>query len=461
MFTIISTCVKILCMDTIVAVATSLTSGGVSIVRLSGEKAVLIAKQIVSCKQPLNFLNEPNKMQLVNVKFDGVSDKCLIVYFKAPKSFTGEDVVEFHLHGGTKLTLNVVNKLIELGAKMAEAGEFSKRAFLNGKISLDEAEGIVDIINAQSDAELEAASKLSSGEFYSFVKTSQNVLLESLANLDVLIDYEFDDITLQNTLKNTNLNLQNLHKNLTQTLNSFKQGKLIKQGIDLALIGATNAGKSSLLNAMCKNEVAIVSNIAGTTRDVVKESIIYKGVKLNILDTAGIRETNNKIEKLGINKSFKTASDSDIILYLIDSTKQKLKNELDFVKNLNKEKLILVYNKIDKMNNVKILDGFDYVKISAKNKINIETLLDLILKKAGSEKVTNSSIVITNERHFNLVKKAINHLSEAINLIVENETIELISFALQGAYNALGEITGEVGADKIIDKIFESFCVGK
>ena len=450
-------------MDTIVASATPLSNGGVSIVRLSGDKACELASEIVEKNNSLSFLNNPRTMQLVKLNLNGITDKCLAVYFKAPFSFTGEDVVEFQIHGGAKLTLKVINKLIDLGTKEAEPGEFSKRAFLNGKLSLDEAEGIVDIIIAESDAQIEAASKLSSGEFFEFVKSSQSILLDALANLDVLIDYEFDEEVGETAIKKIFDKVTKLKQSLQTTLNSYNQGKLIKSGLNVAIIGATNAGKSSLLNAIAKSDVAIVSNIAGTTRDVVKESVVYKGVKLNFLDTAGLRDTTDVIEKLGIDKSYKAAVSSDIILYLVDATKKLDKSEIEYIKTLEASKTILVLNKIDgkTLEKAEKIQHLDCCEISAKNKINIETLLDKILDKVKFENISNNSLVLTNERHFKLVKKSIDRLTEVEELINNNETIELISFALQGAYNALGEITGEVGADKIIDKIFESFCVGK
>ncbi len=450
-------------METIVAAATPLSNGGVSIIRISGDKACEIARKVLSDNKPLTFLNEPRKMQLVNVNLNGLTDKCLAVYFKSPFSFTGEDIVELHLHGGAKLTLKVLNKLIEYGAREAEAGEFSKRAFLNGKISLDEAEGIIDIINAESDSQLEAASRLSSGEFFDFVKASQNILLEALANLDVLIDYDFDDEIGGATLKKVYDKVTNLKTKLFSTLNSYEQGKLIKAGLNVAIIGATNAGKSSLLNAIAKSDVAIVSNIAGTTRDVVKESIVYKGVKLNFLDTAGLRTTSDVIEKMGIDKSYKALETSDIILYLVDSTKPLDKTELEYINSLESKRTIVVLNKIDE----KLLEKgtqitkLDKCEVSAKDKLNIDYLLNKILEKAKVETISNKALILTNERHYKLVKKAIEHLKEVETLINSNETIELISFTLQSAYNALGEITGEVGADKIIDKIFSDFCVGK
>ncbi len=450
-------------METIVAAATPISSGGVSIVRLSGDKAVDISSGIIEKNKPLTFLSEPRHMQLVNLSLNGIKDKCLAVYFKAPFSFTGEDIVELHIHGGAKLTLNVINKLIELGARGAEAGEFSKRAFLNGKISLDEAEGIVDIINAESDSQIEAASKLSSGEFYNFVKSSQATILNALASLDVLIDYEYDDEIGQHTLNDIFNKVSVLRGDVEKTLNTYKQGKLIKSGLNVAIVGATNAGKSSLLNAMCHSDVAIVSNIAGTTRDVVKESIVYKGIKLNFLDTAGLRETSDKIEKLGIEKSHKTASESDVLLYLIDVSKPLDISEQKFIGELDKNKTILVLNKIDKQKNANLskFKNFAQIEVSAKNNLNIVKLLDQIVKKVESGELPQNAIVLTNERHYNSVKKCVERLVEAEELIKHHETIELISFALQGAYNALGEITGEVGADQIIDKIFSEFCVGK
>ncbi len=449
-------------METIVAQASALSSGGVSIVRLSGDKAKEIASQIIECKKPLYIFDEPRKMQLVNVVAQGIVDKCLVVYFKAPESFTGEDIVEFHLHGGVKLALTVINTLVSLGARMAEPGEYSKRAFLNGKISLDEAEGIIDIINAESESQLKTASKLSSGEFFNYIKSKQATILDATAHLSVLIDYEYDEPDGDKVLSEIFDSIKALRAELTKTLASYKQGRLIKSGLSVAILGATNAGKSSLLNAICGSEVAIVSAVAGTTRDVVKESIIYKGIKLNFLDTAGLRETGDEIEQIGIQRSYKTASESDFILYVLDSSSDVSPRELDYVNDLNENKTIIVFSKIDKPQklNRKLFHGFNSVDVSAKNGVGIKELLDLVVKMSAGEE-PQTEFVLTSERHFALTEKCVKALTEAENLINTHDSLELIAFNLEQAFNALGEITGDVGAEKIIDKIFSDFCVGK
>ncbi len=306
-------------MSTIAQISTPLGSGGIAIVRISGEDALKIGRSLFYSKKLQNSDITPRLLYLGDFDLGDAKERCMMVYFKAPYSFTGEDVVEFQIHGGEYLATKVLDRIVEKGASLAQNGEFSKRAFLNGKMSLDEAEATIDMINATSDAEIKASSKLAEGSLFKQVKKIQDDLKNGVANLEVALDYpEHDDEAMSEQavveiLKNSLETLKNLEK-------TYKNGEKIKFGIDVAIVGKPNVGKSSLLNALLKEDRAIVTDVKGTTRDTLKETVNYKGLKINFIDTAGIRESDDIVEKIGVEKSKKTIEQSDIILFVIEGS---------------------------------------------------------------------------------------------------------------------------------------------
>ena len=449
-------------MKTIVAISTPIGSGGISIVRMSGSNSFSIAKKMISKIKGDSKIFEPRKMYLCKIDADKFSDMGLVVFFKGPESFTGEDMVEFQLHGGAFLADGILKKCLSLGAEMAEGGEFSKRAFLNGKTSLESLEGIIDLINSESNEQAKAAFALSSGEFYKEIVALQKALTNTLASVDVALDYPDEDLEIDNS-KIVRENLKQIKDKIEQLISSYSEGKIIKHGINCAIIGLPNAGKSSLLNALLNENRAIVSSIAGTTRDVIKESFVINGLKVNLIDTAGINNAKDEIEKIGVERALDEAQRADVVLFLIKNKKKFSNDDKKLLEQLKNKNIIIVKNKKDISINEKIKfpENFDLVEISAMTKENVNLLKEKIYSKFAREKKQNSGIIITNERHFASLKKALKSLDEILNLDFSITNFEIVSMLIQNVYNALGEITGEVGSDKIIDEIFSKFCLGK
>lgn len=443
--------------DTICAISTPIGSGGIGIIRISGEKAKDIANKIL--EKNINE-NEIRKMELNKVNCEKFSDTVLSVYFKAPNSFTGEDIVEIHSHGGILITQRILEQLIKCGARLAENGEFSKRAFLNGKLTLDKAEGIIDMINAESDAQLVSASNLMNGHLTKDIQIKQQVLTDILAEIEVIIDYPEHDIEYQTIekFKEKITNLKNEIENLEKT---SQTGMLIKNGINVVLLGSPNVGKSSVMNALLNYNRAIVTNIAGTTRDTITESYVYNGVKVNLVDTAGIREnTTNEVELIGINLAIESIKKADIILFIIDGTRKLNSDEEEIIKKLSNKKVIAVINKSD-LTTLSFNLDFPQISISAINRTNVDELKKLIYDTVIYKNVFSNEILITNTRHKVALQNALKNLDDALNTLTETEQLELVSIDLYNAFSNLGEITGETNKENIIDTIFTKFCLGK
>lgn len=441
---------------TIAQISTPLGSGGIAIVRISGEKAIEIAFKVFYAKNLNKDSIEPRKLYLGKFSLDqGATEKCMMVYFKAPYSFTGEDVVEFQIHGGEYLATKVLDVLLKNGCALAQNGEFSKRAFINGKMSLDEAEAMIDMINATSDAELKATSLLNSGELYNTVKSIQNNIKDCLVDLEVTLDYpEHDDeeISIQK-IKNVLLDCKQKLSNLK---NTYQVGEKIKFGVNVAIVGKPNVGKSSLLNRLIGEDRAIVTNVKGTTRDTLKETITYNGLKINLIDTAGIRESDDIVEKIGVEKSLECINNCDIVLFIADAS-QPLDGEDEMLLNLVKQKnVIYVMNKTDKQV-VTTLDGA--ILVSATENINIEKIKQQILEKTKLNKIDFSQLYITNKRHLDAINEALCAIEKAIEST--NLTCDLVDMETKNVWRILGKITGETATESIIDGIFSKFCLGK
>ncbi len=442
--------------DTIVAISTPYGKSGIGVVRISGKDSLKIGKKMFSpLKKDAEFA--PNCLVLGRVNLGDASDLGFMVYFKEPHSYTGEDTVEFQCHGGIVVTQKIVEKAISLGAKLANPGEFSKRAFLNGKMSLDQAEGVIDTINAESESELRASSSLQKGILTKTVQELQEKLIDLMSEIEVNLDYPEHDIEYA-TKEKIKAETEKIYQKITDLLSTQKQGRLIKNGINIAIIGKTNVGKSSLLNALIGSEQAIVTDIEGTTRDIVIGTTEYSGIRFNFLDTAGIRKTDDKVENIGIQKAKQALNESDIVLLVIDASKdldEQDKENLEITKN---KKRIVVLNKIDLKQKVN-LSG-EIIKISAKQNINIEDLKKKIYDLSLDGCVTNSSIILTNTRHVEILKEAKILIEATLKTIMDN-SLDLVSLDIRQVYEKLGEITGETTNEKVIDKIFSKFCLGK
>lgn len=439
---------------TICALATPIGTGGISIIRISGNDSLNIAKNFFVSKH-IDFENiKPRYLYLGNFISSEVKDQVLMVYFKAPFSFTGEDVVEFQFHGGQLLAQKILQSLLTK-CSLAEPGEFSKRAFLNGKISLDEAEGISELILAESDTQLKAAEILQSGKLTEKVVEMQNKITDLLAEIEANLDYP-DDVEEEQLFEKSESLLKKLDFEINEILENSKNSNLIKSGVNVAIVGKTNVGKSSLLNALLGEERAIVTNIEGTTRDTIKEKIFIDGVTVNLIDTAGLRESDDIVEKIGIEKTNQEIKNADIVLLVLDLSRELKQDEIEMIKNLKNRPHIIVGNKSDIKN--KKFD-FDYIEISAKNNENISEIKKQIIEKTISGKIDFSKLVLTNERHLSILQNTKQKIENALNGQIVNLDIE--AFILKDIWKELGKISGTTEDEKIIDLVFSKFCLGK
>lgn len=439
---------------TICALATPIGTGGISIIRISGNDSLNIAKNFFVSKH-IDFENiKPRYLYLGNFISSEVKDQVLMVYFKAPFSFTGEDVVEFQFHGGQLLAQKILQSLLTK-CSLAEPGEFSKRAFLNGKISLDEAEGISELILAESDTQLKAAEILQSGKLTEKVVEMQNKITDLLAEIEANLDYP-DDVEEEQLFEKSESLLKKLDFEINKILENSKNSNLIKSGVNVAIVGKTNVGKSSLLNALLGEERAIVTNIEGTTRDTIKEKIFIDGVTVNLVDTAGLRESDDVVEKIGIEKTNQEIKNADIVLLVLDLSRELKQDEIEMIKNLKNRPHIIVGNKSDIKN--KKFD-FDYIEISAKNNENISEIKKQIIEKTISGKIDFSKLVLTNERHLSILQNTKQKIGNALNGQIVNLDIE--AFILKDIWKELGKISGTTEDEKIIDLVFSKFCLGK
>lgn len=430
-------------MKTIVALATPPGNSGVAVIRISGEKSKEILTKLIH--ENLDF--EPRKMYLKNVYAGEIVDRCLVVFFASPYSYTGEDVAEIHSHGGYFLSQKIIDTTIELGATLAGKGEFSKRAFINGKMSMDQAEGVMDLINAESEMQAKAGSSLLQGKLKEVITNYQNILTDILAEIEAKLDYpeyEYDD----NETKNLKERLIDLRSNLENLIDESKSGLIIKNGIKVAIVGAPNVGKSSLLNALSKTDKAIVTDIAGTTRDVIEAEYEYNGIIFRLYDTAGIHESDDVVEKIGINRALKAIDDCDIVLKI---------STLNNICNIKTNKpTIEIFNKADIYN----YNDDKYIYISALTMKNVEKLKQLIFEKTVKEDFNSNKLYLTNTRHIECVKKAKKAIDNVLKIFDET-TMDIISSEIKSAWYSLGEITGVTSDENIIDKIFSKFCLGK
>lgn len=430
--------------DSIAAISTPSGTGGVAIIRVSGEDALKIGRAMFG-----QFPAEPmpNYMYAGKISGDGFTDFGFGVYFRAPRTFTGEDIVEFHCHGGVQISRGILKKALLLGARAAEKGEFTKRAFLNGKLTLASAEGMIDMINAESLALVRAGNMMYSEKLSAEVKILQDKLTDALARIAVEIDYPEEDFGGDDLLKTTEI-IREVYDKVGVLIDSYSCGKKIKHGVTVAICGAPNVGKSSLLNALLGYDRAIVSPVAGTTRDTVEGSIELYGILYNFIDTAGIRARAGEVEKIGIERARKSISRADVILSLSDGSPW---TELEGVSG----SVIKVFNKCDIKSHS---GGFD-VAVSAKTGEGLDALKSLLSERGAGEPAADKAYII-EERHIDALKNSHNALSSALENM-QDLSLDVISVDLREAWSALGEITGETAGEEIVNRVFEKFCVGK
>lgn len=454
--------------DTITAISTGGSSSGINIIRISGKNAKDIIDRIYTNKDKLNH-QKIIYGKIINPSTNKVVDEVLVSYFKAPNSFTGEDVCEINCHGGRKVTLDILNLVVVNGARLAEPGEFSKRAFLNGKMDLSKAEAIIDVINAKTSAQAKIASNQLEGGLYNKVELLRDKLVTLMAEIEVSIDYpEYDYEEISNDKLNNRLD--EINKELTLLIKTYDDGKYIKDGVNLAIVGNTNVGKSSLLNTLLNEEKAIVTDIEGTTRDVIEETLVIGNLVLNVSDTAGIRETEDIVEAIGVNKSLKAIEDTDMIIYLIDLSRGITSKDVELlnkIKELNKP-YIVGLNKIDisreNINKLKEqLKEHNYViAISTATREGIDELKQTIENIFNiSEFDSEENRIVVNERHKQLLEKAKERLIKAKEITMMGESLDIATIDIKEATSLLGEITGKDASSDVVNKIFEKFCLGK
>ena len=453
-------------MSTIVAISTAPAIGGIGIIRLSGEKTFEIIEKIFipKNKQKIEEI-KGNSIKYGHIVDEGKTiDEVLVSYFKAPKSYTAEDMCEINSHGGILIVRRILEICLKNGATLAEPGEFTKRAFLNGRIDLIEAESVGDLINSETEKSMKLSLNGVTGNITNLVNSIRKELVSISANIEVNIDYpEYEDaIVLTNELiKPKIITIKNELENL---LKESQNSKLIKKGIDVAIVGKPNVGKSSLLNTLLEEEKAIVTNIAGTTRDIVEGKIILDGIILNLIDTAGLRETNDIVEQIGVNKSKEIINSSDLIILVLNYNEEITKEELDLINELKNKKLIVYINKNDlekKLDESKIKTN-NIVYGNTKEYKNLNDLKNKIRELFNLGELESSNLnYLSNSRQISLVKKSIDVLDNTLNSIENNIEIDLLAIDIKECFDLLGEIIGSTYKDELLDEIFSNFCLGK
>ena len=443
-------------MQTIAAISTPVGAGAIGIVRISGDDALKVAARVFSTSK-LKDLKEavPNMMYYGTARCGGIADRCLGVYFKAPKTYTGEDIFEIHCHGGIRIVQEILKGCLEAGARAADKGEFTKRAFLNGKLALSDAEGVIAMINAESEAQLKASYRSMTGTLSKSVAEFEARLLDAIATMEAALDYPEE--MEEESRRVADDTVREMCAQLEKLLDTAKTGSYVKQGIDVAIVGVANVGKSSTLNALTGKDRAIVTDVAGTTRDSLEERIEVDGILLNLIDTAGIRETDDKVEKLGVDRSREIAKNSDVVLFVTEAGRELDEEERGILSSLDGANVLFVYNKDDKEH---AKDDRKGVFISAKTGAGIEELKRAIVGCVIDGNVDFSGNIVTDSRHYDALKRAYLSLTQARDGFCD-QPAECLLVDMRDAYSALGEITGSTADENIVNAIFSKFCLGK
>ena len=453
-------------MSTIAAISTAQGQGGIGVIRVSGEDSFTIVDKIFKSVSGKKIMDIKGYTALFGHIYNNeeVLDEAVVLKYVAPKSFTGENVVEISCHGGMYITKEVLNAVIMSGASLAEPGEFTKRAYLNGKMDLTEAESVMDIISAKSKSAAKAALFVKDGALFKKSQQVKQLLLDKAAHLSAWADYPEEDIpevTEDSIMEAIEESISILEK----LLSTYDMGQVVKEGIDTVIAGRPNAGKSTLMNLLVGREKSIVTNIAGTTRDVVEDTVLVGNVMLKLSDTAGIRDTDNEIEKIGVQKTFDKINGAGLVIALFDNNEELNSEDIDLINKIKDMPCIAVINKIDledKVDKKYITNNIkNVVYISAKQQDNIDELKNMIEKIAGTEDFDPSAGIVANERQRNAIRNAVNSLYEAKESLAMGMTMDAITVSLQETIDCLLELTGEKAGEEIVDSVFHNFCVGK
>ena len=454
---------------TIAAIATSImSSGGISVIRLSGEDAIKIADKIFKSVKGIKLTDVASHTVHYGhiVSNEKVIDEVLVIVMRAPNTYTREDVVEIDCHGGILVTRKVLEACIDAGASPAQPGEFTKRAFLNGRIDLSQAEAVIDVINSKNDYALKSSVNQLDGVLSRKIRKIREIIINHVAYIEAALD-DPEHISLDNYVDNVKNDVDNCVNIVDNLVKNAENGRIMHDGINTVILGKTNAGKSSLLNALAKEERAIVTDIEGTTRDVLEEQINIGGITLNLIDTAGIRKTEDIVENIGVEKAKKIASNADLIIYVVDGSRPLDNNDTEIMELIKEKKVIVLLNKSDigqivSKNDLNCLSCYDIISISAKEETGLDKLEDSIKNLFFTGDITsNEEIYITNARHKSLLKEALNSLKLVSEGIDNGVSEDFLTIDLMNGYEKLGLIIGEAVEDDLADQIFSKFCMGK
>ena len=454
-------------MSTIAAISTAPGVGGIGIVRMSGDNCFEILDK---------FFIQKNKQKIENIKGYSIKygtimdnneiiDEVLVSYFKAPKSYTTENMCEINSHGGSVIINKILDICLKNGAELAEPGEFTKRAFLNGRIDLTQAEAVIDVINAKTDKEAKVSIEQLEGNLSRKITEIRTDILDILSDIEANIDYPEYDIE-ETSVKKVSEFLDKIYNKLNKLENSFDNGKILREGVLAAIIGRPNAGKSSLLNLILDEERAIVTDIEGTTRDTIEEFISVDGIPLKIIDTAGIRNTEDTVEKIGVEKAIEIAKKSDVVIAIFDINRELNEEDEKIINLLEEKNAIIILNKIDLENKINIekIEKLNkpIIKMSAKNGVGLEELYNEISKLFKLKEIASTGeIIVSNNRHKYLIKKAIKNVEICKETVKNNLPVDMISGYIKQVLEDLGEITGDTATEDILNTIFSKFCLGK
>ncbi len=448
--------------DTICAISTPYGVGAISMVRISGSEAIAIANRLFK-GQDLNVISTHVSVygRIVNYKNNEFIDEVMTTVHRSPKSFTTEDVVEINCHGGLFVTAKIIELIIENGARLAEPGEFTKRAFLNGRIDLTQAEAIMDVIDAKTSSSLKVAAQGLSGGVSRLINKLKEDLIGIIGQIEVNIDYpEYDDVE-ELTHEILKPRVFSLLKKMDDVIEKSQTGIIMKEGIKTTIIGRPNVGKSSILNMLLDEDKAIVTDVAGTTRDLVEGTISVKGLQLKLIDTAGIRDTTDKVEKIGIKKSYQALDAADLVILVLDYSDKLTKEDKHLLSLVKDKNHIVVINKVDLPKDLNVITSMDHIMISTTEGLGIEKLKDKILEKAGVSSFQGDITYLSNIRQVTKLKEARFSLKEALVSIQQTMPVDIISIDLQNSYFILNEILGIQSTDALIDELFSRFCLGK
>lgn len=456
--------------DTIAAVSTAVGEGGIGIVRMSGDKALEILERVFKSTKNKDVMKMKSYTMMygnfINPKGEEKIDEVIVSYMKAPNTYTREDVVEINCHGGIVAVKKILSILLNNGARLAEPGEFTKRAFLNGRIDLSQAEAVIDIIRSKTEESLKIALDQTQGKLSSRVKGIMNNILRELAHIEAAVDFPEDDIDDLLSLNIIN-NGRKILEELELLIKNAEAGKILREGLNTIIIGKPNVGKSSLLNALLQEKRAIVTDIPGTTRDVIEEYINIKGIPVKLVDTAGIREARDIVEKIGVEKSKEYIDKADLIILMLDASRPLDDEDRKIIEIVKNKRVILVINKYDlpvKISNKEIEELIKYKNIinaSVGRENGIDEIKDAIVEMVYEGNISIKDIFVTNVRHMDIFIKAKASIEKGIETLKKGYPVDFASIEFKDAYLKLGEITGDTVADDIIDRIFKDFCIGK